>query len=174
MLADTDHESERFRNDLAALRPHLLRFASYRLRDHGDAEDVTHDALLAALEHACEFQERASLRTWVTSIMKHRITDRHRARLREEATDPVAFELMARDDGKDPCELAESAQFLATLQRCIALLPERSATIFMMNCMEATTEEICHELGISRTNCWTSLRRARLALRTGLKPHRLH
>jgi RNA polymerase sigma-70 factor, ECF subfamily len=171
-MAATHGASANFGNELVALRPHLVRFARHRLHDLAEAEDVAHDALLAALEQPQAFQGRASLRTWVTAIAKHRVTDRHRSRQREAATDPVHFDLIAQGDS-DPCDLASRAQFVDSLQHCVTSLEGRSARVFELNdCLGASTDEICQELDISRTNCWTLLHRARQTLRAGLVRHR--
>jgi RNA polymerase sigma-70 factor (ECF subfamily) len=49
-------------------------------------------------------------------------------------------------------------------------MPERAARVFVMReVMELSTEEICKAVGITATNCWVMLHRARLALRECLE-----
>jgi RNA polymerase sigma-70 factor (ECF subfamily) len=49
-------------------------------------------------------------------------------------------------------------------------LPEKTARAFMMReVMGLETEEICKELGVTSTNCWVLLYRARMALRECLE-----
>ena len=49
-------------------------------------------------------------------------------------------------------------------------LPDKSAKAFMMReVMGMETTEICKELGITSTNCWVLLYRARMALRACLE-----
>ena len=56
------------------------------------------------------------------------------------------------------------------LYACLAGLPRRIARIFMMREMEgASTEEICDVMGVTSTNCWTMLYRARNGLRRCLQ-----
>jgi RNA polymerase sigma-70 factor (ECF subfamily) len=72
---------------IEAERPYLLRFALAQLRDSAAAEDAVQDALLAALEARERFAGKASLRTWLTSILRFKLIDIVRKQHREVATD---------------------------------------------------------------------------------------
>jgi RNA polymerase sigma-70 factor (ECF subfamily) len=53
---------------------------------------------------------------------------------------------------------------------CAKLMPPKTARVFTMReVLELSTEEICKELGITTTNCWVMLHRARLSLRECLE-----
>ena len=53
---------------------------------------------------------------------------------------------------------------------CTSMMPARMAKAFAMReVLELSTEEICKELGITATNCWVLLHRARLSLRACLE-----
>ena len=64
-----------FRSRVERERPYLLRYAGLQLRDPHAAEDAVQETLLAALAGEAGFGERASLRTWLTGILKHKIID---------------------------------------------------------------------------------------------------
>jgi len=52
------------------------------------------------------------------------------------------------------------------LESCIQKLPEKYAIVFRMkNVEEFETEEICKELGITSSNLWVIIHRARTQLR---------
>jgi RNA polymerase sigma-70 factor (ECF subfamily) len=52
------------------------------------------------------------------------------------------------------------------MEICLEKLPAKTARIFMMReWLELDTEEICKELGVSTSNAWVMLYRARLKLR---------
>jgi len=52
------------------------------------------------------------------------------------------------------------------LEACLEKLPEKTARVFMMReWLELDTEEICKELGLTASNLWVVLYRARLRLR---------
>jgi len=69
-----------------------------------------------------------------------------------------------------PEQALEGRQFLAALEKCLALLPARTAQVFLMReHLGVETPEICKELGITATHCWVLLYRARMALRECLQ-----
>ena len=56
-------------------RDYLYRYALLRVRDASRADDVVQETLLAAVESGSKFAGRSSLKTWLTGILKHKITD---------------------------------------------------------------------------------------------------
>ena len=171
--------------ELERHRPYLLRFALLQLRDRTAAEDAVQDALLAAIQGASQFAGQSSVRTWLVGILKHKIIDSIRKTAREptlersdgdSAEDLDAFFL---DDGHfadPPKEWAtperslEERRFFEALERCLQSLPRNTASAFTMReLLGLETEEICKELGISTSNCWVMLYRARMSLRACLE-----
>lgn len=165
---------------------YLYRFALARLRDPHQAEDVVQETLLAAIKTA-SFAEQSSPRTWLTGILKHKIIDLMRKQARET---PVSNLLADEDASMDeffddtghwaekpqawsiPQDALQQKQFLAVLQRCMARLPQKLATIFTMRDVDdMDNEEICKALGITATNAWVMLYRARMGLRKCLELH---
>lgn len=168
--------------ELEALRPALVRFAVLQLRNETLAEDVVQDALIAVLEKPDRFAGQSSLRTYVTGILKHKIVDVMRASRREfqieageEQADADIIDALFKPDGHtmdmprrwgDPDATLEQKDFFRVLEVCLDKLPARTARIFMMReWLEFNTDEICKELGISTSNAWVMLYRARVQLR---------
>ena len=148
--------------ELASLRPGLLRFAMLRLRNREQAEDAVQDTLLAALEGIESFSGSSSLRTWVGGILKHKITDCLRARGREE---PMEFDEVVMPES-DPEERFFRGRFLEAVQRSLDHLPANAARVFMLReVMGLDPAEVCDSLGMSLSNCWVSLHRAKARLR---------
>lgn len=167
---------------LAALRPRLLRFARLQLRDEAAAEDAVQEALLAATTHSGRFEGAAAASTWAFAILKNKITDEFRRRSRQpvadqELEDALEEQLEGQFDHRghwaepppawsDPEASLEQKRFWEVFEACIAGLPQRPARIFgMRELLGMETDEICKELGISSSNCWVLLHRARLGLR---------
>jgi len=167
-------------------RPYLLRFALLQLRDRGAAEDAVQDALLAAIQSAARFAAQSSVRTWLVGILKHKIIDtiRKASRERPPESEPANdagedLDLFFADDGHfaeipetwtSPERSLEERRFFEALERCLHALPKNTASAFTMReLMGLETEEICKELGISTSNCWVMLYRARLSLRACLE-----
>jgi len=172
-----------FREDLEALRPYLLRYASLQLRNRDAAEDAVQETLLAALAAEAGFAGRSNLRTWATGILKHKIVDairragRERPLEGEDTSDD--FDALFDERGHwhehpepwaDPDGALQQKEFLAALERCLEALPPRTARAFLLReHMGLETDEICKALGVTSTHCWVLLYRARMALRACLE-----
>ncbi len=165
-----------FRSRVERERAYLLRYASLQLRDAQAAEDAVQDTLVAALAGEAGFGQRASLRTWLTGILKHKIIDAIRKMSREApAAGEDEFDALFDQRGhwiempgawSDPDASLDQTRFFAALELCLSRLPGKTAQTFMMReHMGLETDEICKELAITATHCWVLLYRARMALR---------
>ena len=155
----------------------LFRFALGRVRSRDAAEELVQDTLLAGLRSFATFDHRSAVQTWLVGILKHKIIDYVAARCRQ----PEQLGTQSEDDffngrGKwknppqagelHPGLLLEQAELRAILNECMDKLPRRLAEVFMLHQInETSTDEICKESGITPTNLWSILYRARLRLR---------
>lgn len=165
-------------------RGDLLRFAQLQLGDRQRAEDVVQETLMAALNGGKNFERRSQVKSWIFGILKHKIIDEIRRSDRERRLgdiapegDEVLVEQLFNRYGfwrgetrpsrwVDPDESLENQQFWQIFEACLTHLPDRMARVFMMReILELETKEICANLGISTSNCWVILHRARLGLR---------
>lgn len=158
-----------------------------QLRNAAVAEDVVQETLLAALQAGASFAGQSSVRTWLVGILKHKIIDAIRKQSREQPLESADDETdihdlqdaVYREDGHfrekpadwgDPEAALEQRKFFAVLERCMEALPKKTARAFMMReVMGLDTAEICKELGVTSSNCWVLLFRARMALRECLE-----
>ena len=85
-------------------RSYMLRFATAKLRDAEQAEEIVQEALLAALDGICSFSGQSALRTWLTSILKFKIIDFQRRVISERAH----FTTVTRDDDSADPEWLEN------------------------------------------------------------------
>ena len=165
---------------------YLFRYALMRLRNREQAENMVQEAFLAALTARSSFSGRSSERTWLIGILKHKIIDQYRKSFREQPISQIQIEeeqtidqfydAMENPKGypkdwmPDPQSVLHSKEFWETLRGCLKHLPERTANAFSMRELDdMNTDEICKELGISPTNLWVMLHRARLQLRACLE-----
>jgi RNA polymerase sigma-70 factor (ECF subfamily) len=175
-----------FAQSLQALRPQLLRFAQLQLRNAAWAEDAVSETLLAALEKPQSFAGQSQLKTWLIGILKHKLVDQIRRVGREvslsgddEDSQVDLDELLFKADGHwretpqdwgDPELVLRQVQFIQVLEACVEKLPGQQGRLFMMReWLELDAAEICKLLGISTTNLWVMLHRARLRLRDCLQ-----
>jgi len=166
---------------------YLFRYALVRLRDDERAEDVVQETLLAALQHLRSYSGRATERTWLTGILKHKIVDQIRKSCKEVPFEPSDTDLSEFDPlferpdefqghwsdtlsprvwNRTPEDAVRQDEFFGVLQKCMGKLPERVAHVFTLREMnELDTEEICSMLELSTSNFWVMMHRARMSLR---------
>lgn len=172
--------------DIAELRPTLLRVARLQLRNDAWAEDAVSEAIVAAMEGLATFDGRSQIQTWVIGILKHKIIDQFRRRSREVSTesqqeladgdtleelfDSSGHRVSHPRDWGDPESQFARGEFFAVLQACIDQLPAPLGRIFLLReWLEFDTPEICKEMQVTSTNCFVMLYRARLRLRECLE-----
>ena len=184
----TSESSSDLELQLVALRDYLMRFARLQLRNDAWAEDAVSETLLAALAKPQAFQARSQLKTWLVGILKHKIIDAMRQRQREvlldtgsdvdASADPMAFLAFKADghfaekpsDWGNPEQDLKNRQFMAVLDACTEKLPAVQGRLFLMReWLEMSSDEICKELGLTSTNLYVQLHRARLRLRECLE-----
>jgi len=153
--------------DIARHSDYLLRYARSRVRDATLAEDAVQETLLAALESLDSFDGRATLRTWLTGILLHKIHDAFRRGAREpgipEGEVPELVDWVTPEHSLHVKRLCEG------FVRAVRALPDRQARAFVMaEIAEAATDDICSALGVTRANAWVLVHRAKASLRGAL------
>ena len=163
----------------------LFRYALCRVRNPVTAEDLVQETLLAALKAKERFAGRSSVRSWLTSILRHKIIDTMRKSHREQDLMDGGLEEHAYEDYFDrkgqwklkpnewlvhPHKALEQKEFHDILQNCLTQLPPRLHAVFTLREIEEMeAEEICALLNITPTNLWVALHRARERLRVLLQ-----
>ena len=174
-----------FADQVVALRPLLVRMARQRLRNDAWVEDAVSETLVAALENPAAFGGRASVRTWLVGVLKHKVVDQIRRHTREcqvetfygdepefgDLHDTAAVGVFeAQAEWGDPQEQLSQRQFMAQFDQCLKALPPQQSRAFMLrNWMEEETDEICNQLGVTSNNLAVMLHRARNRLRSSLQ-----
>ena len=152
-----------------------------------NAQNLIQETFLAALKNRGTFSGKSAEKTWLIGILKNKIFDHLRAKYREVpvsqlmddegtidgffdnqghlAHEPKAWEF-------NPTVLLENKEFWTTFQNCLARLPAKTGQAFSLREIEGVdSKEICKVLGISPTNLWVALHRARIQLRQCLEQH---
>lgn len=163
----------------------LYSYALLHVRDRSRAEDMVQETFLAALENYGSFNGQSSMKTWLLSILKHKIVDDFRKNWRQTqftaheieadvAEGPsLAFSRAASDDRfastqfhADPQAGIERKAFWKLLAEGLAGLNSRTATAFALREIEQlSTRDVCERMQISESNLWVMLHRARRHLR---------
>ncbi len=164
---------------------YLYRFALGRLRNPELAENYVQETFLAALKAKKTFAGNSSERTWLTSILKHKIIDHYRKTYKEKPVTDLQSEEntidhffdqtehMKKEPGRwlsNPHHLLENSEFWKTFEQCLKKLPRSTADAFALREIDQyESKEICKILKVSTSNLWVMLYRARLQLRQCLE-----
>ncbi len=148
------------------------------LRHEQDAEDVTQQTFLSALENLTRFRGEASFSTWLLRIASHAALKviRKRKGLNtvslEEATektgqhDTVPHPEYIADWRQSPEELVHKNEVQRLLDEALGQLDEKHRVVFLLRDVEGlSVKETAEALGLSEANTKVRLLRARLQLR---------
>ena len=148
------------------------------LRHQEDAEDVTQQTFLSALQHLGDFRGDAKFETWLLRIATHAalklIRKRNTVRFisleaSTEADDDLASvphpEFIA-DWRQSPEELVERDETRQLLEAALASLDEKHRVVFLLrDVQQLSIKETAEVLGLTEPNTKIRLLRARLQLR---------
>ncbi len=163
---------------------YLFNYTITRVNDREIAKDLVQDTFFAGLKSMQNFKGEASERTWLVSILKRKIIDHYRkinsAKGRAEVK--MNFNSEGDDDGDwleqrvaDPYDKTaeddlENTELGLAIHGCIEKLPPKQAEVFKKKTLLGyDTEAICNELGITPSNLWVIIHRARTSLASCLE-----
>lgn len=159
---------------LTQLRTRLLGYARRSLRDEADAEDLTQEVLLALLDAPEAYLGRAQLSTYATGILKHKIADLVRTRVRarqvvHEAGEQAEVQTDATPAPEEQLEQArERAAFWPQLRAGLRTLPPALREAFVLReVQDLDTAHVVRALGVSANHAAVLLHRAKAQLRRG-------
>jgi RNA polymerase sigma-70 factor (ECF subfamily) len=169
----------------------LYRYAFVRVRTQDIAEDLVQETLLSALEGVDKFNQKSSIRSWLVSILKHKIMDHYRKSQRElpllteQNLGEALLQQQFDDKGhwktpllcwESPEKSLDNAQFWETFYKCQSALPDTMARLFVLKVIEGlSTQECCELLNFKTENqLWIALSRTRMKLRKCLTTHWFH
>lgn len=159
----------------------LYTLALRILQNPHDAEDVTQQAFLSALENLAGFREEASFATWLNRIATFAALKVIRKRkgldtvsLEEntgprEDNDSIPHPEYIADWKQSPEQLVERNETRRLLDEALAQLDEKHRLVFLLRDVEGlSVKEAAEVLGLSEANVKVRLLRARLQLREQL------
>lgn len=165
----------------------LFKYALIRVNDTEIAKDLVQDTFLSALKNLAGFRKEVSEKNWLFAILKNKIIDHYRSKaskiftelrqhLEETAHDFFDEEGNWKESAKpneweiDYSQNIETKEFYAVLEKCKQKLAELQNAVFTLKYLEdKKSDDICKELGISPSNYWVLMHRAKLQLRQCLE-----
>jgi RNA polymerase sigma-70 factor (ECF subfamily) len=159
----------------------VFSLAMRMLRQEQDAEDVTQQTFLSALENLKGFRGEASFATWLFRIATHAALKIIRKRKGLEtvsleaatesadSADAVPHPEYIADWRQSPEQLVEKNEIRRLLDEALARLDEKHRLVFLLRDVEGLSiKETADALGLSEANTKVRLLRARLQLREQL------
>jgi RNA polymerase sigma-70 factor (TIGR02943 family) len=167
----------------------LYRFAITRVNDGDLARDLVQETFLSALERIGKFEGRSSEGTWLTAILKNKITDVYRKKSAGllgkslvQAAENDQGDFFEADDGHwkvqyqplafgiEEYDPLANKELNRILQKCMQKLPALWLTVFTMKHMDdIPTSIICSELKVTASNFWVIIHRTKVSLRACLQ-----
>ncbi len=160
---------------------HVYSLALRLLRHVQDAEDVTQQTFLSALENLAGFREEAGFATWLLRIATHAALKVLRKR---KGLDTVSLEATTEPSENDtaiphpefiadwrqsPEQLVQQRETQLLLEEALAHLDEKHRLVFVLRDVQGlSVKETADALGLSEANVKVRLLRARLQLREEL------
>ena len=163
---------------------YLYNYTLARISDRELAQDLVQDTFLAALGSVGNYKGDATERTWLIAILKRKIIDHYRKANSKKGKAEVRMGYRNNEDNegdwleeriadrrvKNKEEDMENQELGEAIYGCIDNLPKRQALVFKMKTLQGyDTEAICNELGITASNLWVMIHRARTTLMECLK-----
>ncbi|TLX77534.1 sigma-70 family RNA polymerase sigma factor [Labilibacter sediminis] len=161
----------------------LYSWAYHKTSNVEVAQDLVQDTFLAATERIDSFQRKSSVKTWLFSILNNKIVDFYRKKTKSHLSlEENFYSRFFNKDGEwkkesmpmgwegDDEHLLDNLEFHKVLKSCMDALPESwNTTVKMKYLLQKRGEDICKELGITSSNYWQMIHRAKLQLRDCLQ-----
>ncbi len=167
---------------------YLLRYAMFRLNDEALCEDLVQETFFSALKAKDSFRADSSEKTWLTSILRNKIIDEYRKKKQNfEAIEDEEFYSTFFEEtdnvhthwnkGQFPqswepgvIDNMVTKEYYQALHHCISKLSSTQAAILQQKYFEeVSSEKICKEFNISKSNYWTMMHRVNIQLRKCLE-----
>lgn len=163
---------------------YLFNYTITRVNSRPIAQDLISETFLAGLKSMQNFKGEASERTWLVSILKRKIIDHYRKTNSNKGKAEVrmSYNIDSETEGdwleqrvSDPFDKTAEDNFINkeladAINLCLSKLPTKQGQIFeMKTILNYDTETICNDLGITSSNLWVIIHRARVAMASCLE-----
>jgi RNA polymerase sigma-70 factor (ECF subfamily) len=164
----------------------LYRYSLQRMQDEELCKDIVQETFLSAWRSMDGYKGDASVKNWLFVILKSKITDHYRRShtrrvvdtLQQENNDPAFFDeeghwrkgLYPQQWSVDFANSVEAKEFQHVFHSCGQKIKALQNTVFVMKYVEGmNSDEICKELGLTPSNYWVLIHRAKVQLRACLE-----
>lgn len=169
---------------------YLFSLAFIKLNNKEAAEDLVQETFVSALKAKDSFRGESTEKTWLVSILNNKIIDHYRKKdvLKNAETYLPDTESSFSDHFFDagnghwlqeagPRSWKDSAdhqvnrsEFYKIIRYCIEKMPPKLVPAFLAKFLaEEDSEKICKDLGITSSNYWVMIHRAKVLMRSCLE-----
>jgi RNA polymerase sigma-70 factor (TIGR02943 family) len=159
-------------------------------KDHGfdddGAKDMVQETFISAWRGMDRYRGETSAKNWLFLILKNKVTDHFRKAATKKGMNSAQhhgndnsyfdeeghwkMEAYPREWQVNLSELVEARDFDKVFNSCKSKLSEVQRAVFIMKYVdEMKSEDICRDLGITSSNYWVLLHRAKVQLRACLQ-----
>ncbi|HEU5291686.1 MAG TPA: sigma-70 family RNA polymerase sigma factor [Cyclobacteriaceae bacterium] len=178
---------------IARYGDYLFSLAMIKTGNREVAQDLVQETFFSAVKGKDTFNGLSSEKTWLTSILNNKVIDYYRKKdvLKDagnylEATDesfheaffnpaPDVYGHWRKDTAPqawadDADSAMKRSEFYKILQLCISRMPPKLIPVFVAKYIdEENSEKICKDFGLSSSNYWIMIHRAKVLMRSCLE-----
>ena len=160
----------------------LFAYTLSKVQQREIAEDLVQETFLAAYQSYDSFEGKSNVKTWLFSILKHKIADYYRSTYKKSAEVLLGINENFFDENQrwkpeyrpmnwgNENELLDDPAFAKALNNCFEDLPEKWSSAMRLKYLEEyNADGICNQLEITKSNFWQIIHRAKLQLRNCLE-----
>ncbi len=161
---------------------YLMHIALSKVDDYEVAEDLVQDTFVAAWKAHDRFRGECSEKTFLSGILRNKIIDYYRSRGRRPSVVASQLDSAEEDGGSSwldskaderrdfsPSSVVDRSDFVMALDRAVEKLPQKMGEAFRLwQIDDLSTDEVTERLGISRSNLWVLVHRAKKLLKAEL------
>lgn len=162
---------------------HFYDYALAKVNDEELARDLVQETFLTALEQCHKFEHRSAERSWLTGILKIKIYNVYKQRLKKIVVVTDFQEVESGDFFKDrsirmclinagngAVDPMLNKEFFDFIKRCVYKWPKLWQTVFLMKYIKLeNTVEICNKLKLSPSYYWVICYRIKTSLKISLE-----
>lgn len=159
----------------------LFKRALFSVNQNDLAEDLVQETFISAYKNIKKFRGDSNPKTWLMSILNNKIMDYYRSVSRKKTDSFSQLSEQFDDAGNwldrninamwsQDNQLLDNELFVETLNLCMKKLPSDWKMVLTAKYLDQRkAKEICKGLGISPSNYWQQIHRAKLQLKQCLE-----
>jgi RNA polymerase sigma-70 factor (ECF subfamily) len=158
-----------FADLVAALQPHVFRWALTFARDVDDAEELTQETFVQVYRKLGQYRGESALEGWVYMITRHIAFQRKRTRRRREWLSDALLPGIESVYNTDPGARVDRQKAARYIRQFFQVLPPRQREVFdLVDLQGHDPAEVARIIGLKQSTVRANLFKARASIRAHL------